>query len=179
MSTYVEPITLRNTKVFSKNFSGIEKIFEGKTVNAKGNRNFCVELPERLALEMKERGWNVKHTNPQDPDEPVRYYIQLSLQYRDRNGEPVRAAFRPMVKRVDSQRDVTVLNEDTVEELDDDEILSVDVRIRGREYEPGRIKAYAKVVYATVDEADPFARDYRKDVPPHDDEDDDLPFDLD
>ena len=178
MSMYVEPIVLRDAKVFSKNFSGIERIFNGRTVNTKGSRNFCLEIPEDLAMNMKDNGWNIKHTNPQDPDEPVRYYVQVSVQYRDRNGDPVRPVFRPVIKRIDSCGDVVLLNEDTVEELDDDEILSVNVKIRGREYEPGRIKAYAKIVYAKVDEADPFAKDYRGNSPLAED-DDDLPFDID
>lgn len=176
---YIDNIILRDVKVMSKNFSGMEKIYNGRTVNTKGSRNFCPELPENLALQMKEEGWNVKHTNPQDPDEPVRYYIQVALQFRDRYGEPVRPKFRPKVVRVDSHGDHIMLNEETVEELDDDEIIKANIKIRGREYEPGKIKAYAKVLYAWVDEADPFANDFREaeDFPGSDDELDDLPFD--
>lgn len=177
MPNFIEPIILRDAKVFSKNFSGMEKVYNGRTVNTKGSRNFCVELPEGLANDMLEAGWNVKHTNPQDPDEPVRYYVQAAVQYRDKYGEPVRPSFRPLIKRIDSHKDITLLDEETVEVLDDDTILSVNVKLRGREYEPGRIKAYAKVVYAMVDEADPFASDYRSDPDDGADFDDDLPFD--
>lgn len=172
MSNYIEPIILRDAKVIYKNFSGAEQ-----TYNTKGNRNFCPELPEALALQMKEAGWNVKHTNPQDPDEPVRYYVQVAVQYRDRYDQPVIAKFRPVVKRIDSHGDVTSLSEETIYELDDDDILSVNLKIRGREHSPGKIKAFAKIIYAKVDEADPFASEYREaDFPGADDED--VPFDL-
>ena len=156
MSNYVEPITLRNANVLYKNFSGAEQ-----TYNDKGNRNFCVELPENLALQMQEDGWNIKMTHPKDPEEEPRYYVQVAVAFRKRDGEPVLPKFRPKVYRVDSRKNVSLLSEDTIDELDEDDIVSVNVKIRGREHTPGKIKAYAKIVYATVDEDDPFASEYR------------------
>lgn len=160
----VKEIVLENARLVFKNFSGKASRF-----NAEGNRNFCVVLNDEELIDRLERdGWNVKRTTPRDPDEDPLVYIKVSVKY-----DPI----PPKIYMVTS-KNKTLLNEDTVDELDHVEMKNVDLIIRPYEWEVNGktgIKAYVKNMYVTIEE-DYFAEKYSRFDAPDVDPDEDLPF---
>jgi len=131
------------------NFEGREGIY-----NAKGQRSFCVDLDEDVAQQMLADGWNVRYTKAQEDGEEGIPYVNVAVGYKIR---PPR-----IVLMTDRAR--TVLDEDAVEILDGVNIKTVDLIARGREYEPGKLKAYLQSMYITIDE-DYLEKKYAIDEP--------------
>ena len=141
-------LRIENAKIIFMNFAGKESKY-----NRAGNRNFCViiEDPE-LAQRLNEEGWNVKILAPRDESEEVRHYIQVAVSFK----------FRPPKIISITGRHQVVLEEDTIESLDYQDILNVDLEIRPYEWEASGntgIKGYLKTMYVTIDE-DSFASKY-------------------
>jgi hypothetical protein len=125
--------------------------FAGKAgqYNAEGDRNFCLLLNPDDADEMIKEGWNIRFLNPKDPsDEPVPY-IQIKVGFGGK-GRP------PKVVQV-TKNGKTVLDEDTINNLDWAEIEKADIAINPYHYNvTGKqgIKAYLKTMYVTIAEDD-------------------------
>ena len=144
-------VTIENADYAFINFSGEERRF-----NAKGDRNFCVFLPEDLADQMRRDGWNIKTWTPRDEDdgeerEAERPYIQVTVGFK---------AKPPIIMMIagDGPEAVhTPLNEGTVDILDAADIEYMDVVIRGYDWnvngETGT-KAYVKTLYVKIFEDD-------------------------
>ena len=133
-------LTLENVKIMFRNFSGKPNEF-----NAAGSRNFCVELDPDLAEELKADGWNIKYTHPRDEEDIAIPYIQVSVKYGD---------YPPKIYLVTS-RNKTLLDEDTVGELDRVEIEHVDLIINPYRWtirDKSGVKAYCKTMYVTIEE---------------------------
>ena len=134
-------LTIEDAKIFWKNFSG-----RGSAYNAEGSRNFCVELDEETAAMLKEDGWNVKRTKPREEGDEGTPYIQVTVAYGN---------FPPKIYLV-TGRNQTLLDEDTVGEIDRAEIEKVDLIINPYHWTlPSRgsgIKAYCKTMYVTIAE---------------------------
>ena len=129
-----------------KNFSG-----RATKYNRQGVKNFCLIIPdEKMAMQMKEEGWNVKIRAPRTDDDLPVYYISVNVSYgNDYFGDP-------KVVRMTSRTKVE-LTEDTIGQLDEDEILNADVVIRPH-YSTSddgetRIKGYLKEMYVTVQDS--------------------------
>lgn len=132
-------LTIRNAKIFSRNFSGEE----GK-YNPAGRRNFCVFIDDlRVAEEMKADGWNIRFLEPREESEQRRAFMQVAVSYKNRP---------PKVVLI-SSRGQTMLEEDKINMLDWAEIDNVDLTINPSRWDVNGnkgIKAYLRSIYVTI-----------------------------
>lgn len=161
-------VSIENAKIGYRNFSGKESVN-----NKAGDRNFCVFLEDSLGAQMKEEGWNVKYTRPDDEGN-VHPYLPVAIRFD---------MYPPKVIQYTSEGRTT-LDEDNIGNLDGADIENVDLIIRpynwSRSGNSG-VKAYVKSMYVTLAE-DAFERKYAaryadrqafRDAVP---DDDNLPF---
>lgn len=157
----IENIKIENARIVFRNLSGKPDKFNPQG----GKRSFSVVIEDpEFANELKKEGWNIKQFNPSpDSDEEPAHFISVKVSY---NNIP------PHIYLCTS-KNKTLLNEDTVGQLDYAEISNVDIVITPYQYEmSGRsgISAYVKTMYVTVVE-DEFASKYE-----YDDLDEEIPF---
>lgn len=163
MAKNIENIKIENARIVFRNLSGKPDKFNPQG----GKRSFSVVIEDpEFANELKKEGWNIKQFNPSpDSDEEPAHFISVKVSY---NNIP------PHIYLCTS-KNKTLLNEDTVGQLDYAEISNVDIVITPYQYEmSGRsgISAYVKTMYVTVVE-DEFASKYEYD----DLDDEEIPFD--
>jgi hypothetical protein len=142
MADKMASATLEDVRIAFRNFSGKE----GK-YNRAGDRNFCILLPDAIAKQMEQDGWNVRYLSPREADVEPQGYIQVAVNYK---GRP------PRVVMITS-RGKTNLDEDMVDILDWADVLSADVIIRPYEWEVNGktgVKAYLQSIYVTIEEDD-------------------------
>lgn len=140
-------LVVENARVIFRNFSGKETRF-----NRSGNRNFCVLFDKETGERLQEQGWNVAIMQPRDPDDEVVYKLQVAVSY---NKIP------PKIYLI-AGRKKTLLNEDTVGNLDFAEIETSDIIIRPYNWEvSGKtgVKAYVDSMYVVIKE-DLFSSKY-------------------
>lgn len=127
-----------------------------------GDRSFCLMLDdEKLLNDLTEDGLNIKYTNPRDEDDTPQPYIKVKVKYGD---------YPPKIYMV-TKRNKTRLDEETVGELDNAEIINVDLTISLYNWNyagKSGVTAYCDVLYATIVE-DKFSDKYRF-------EDEEVPF---
>lgn len=162
MAKNIENIKIENARIVFRNLSGKPDKFNPQG----GKRSFSVVIEDsEFANELKREGWNIKQFNPSpDSDEEPAHFISVKVSY---NNIP------PHIYLCTS-KNKTLLNEDTVGQLDYAEISNVDIVITPYQYEmSGRsgISAYVKTMYVTVVE-DEFASKYEYD----DLDDEEIPF---
>lgn len=162
MTKNIENIKIENARIVFRNLSGKPDKFNPQG----GKRSFSVVIEDpEFANELKKEGWNIKQFNPSpDSDEEPAHFISVKVSY---NNIP------PHIYLCTS-KNKTLLNEDTVGQLDYAEISNVDIVITPYQYEmSGRsgISAYVKTMYVTVVE-DEFASKYEYD----DLDDEEIPF---
>lgn len=147
-TTARETVTVEDTRILFRNFSG-----KPDTYNQNGARNFAVVLPDPLAEELRNEGWNIKTLDGYEDEEPIQV-LQLTLGYK---GRPPRVV---MMANVSKTR--TPLDERSVGVLDAMDIVQVDVIFRPYHWEvQGNkgIKAYVKSLFVIIDE-DPLELKY-------------------
>lgn len=140
-------IAIEGAKILFRNFEGAEDKF-----NRAGDRNFCVALTQEKADELSAQGWNVRMIEPSDNYDDPLFYIKVSVQYKN---------IPPKIYLVTS-RGKTLLDEDTVGEIDHIDIANADLIISPYHWEVNGkrgIKAYLKTAYITMEE-DEFAYKY-------------------
>ena len=149
------PIEFEDVRIMYKNFRG-----EGSKYNAKGKRNFCLrfDTPElrELAKDMAESGWHIRETTPRDPDEDPIPYTKINVNYDGK--------MPPKIYLV-TKKKKTLLDAETVGQLDYAEILSIDLVVSQSIWErddDAGISGYVKNMYVTVVE-DSFAEKYEFD----------------
>ena len=162
MAKNIENIKIENARIVFRNLSGKPDKFNPQG----GKRSFSVVIEDpEFANELKREGWNIKQFNPSpDSDEEPAHFISVKVSY---NNIP------PHIYLCTS-KNKTLLNEDTVGQLDYAEISNVDIVITPYQYEmSGRtgISAYVKTMYVTVVE-DEFASKYEY----YDLDDEEIPF---
>lgn len=141
-------LKIENAHIFWTNFAGKEK-----KNNPEGKRNFCVEIPDmKLAEQLQADEWNIKYTNDSEEYGGPKPYVQVEVKY---------GMYPPKIYKVTS-RNKTLLDEDTVGDLDKDEITNVDLYISPYPWEwNGRtgVKAYCDSMWVTIEEDD-FTKKY-------------------
>lgn len=152
-----EKISFEGCRIIFRNFSGKASMY-----NPEGKRNFCVVIDdEGLAKKLVEDGWNIKERPPRDEDDKPMNYLQVAVSYMN---------IPPKIWLI-SEQGRTLLDEDTVGQLDYAEIINVDLIVRPYNWEVNGkqgVKAYVQAMYVTIEE-DEFAAKYFND--------DDVPFD--
>jgi hypothetical protein len=125
-------ILVENARIGFLNFAG-----KAGKYNAKGKRNFCVFFDEAMAAKLAKDGWNIKKAKDREIDGeivPGDHYLQVDVQYRNREDMPIASAPR-IVTIGSSSRRRQELTEDTCEILDDLELENVDCEIRPYEWD--------------------------------------------
>ena len=150
----INDVMMRDVRILFRNFSG-----KGGQYNPEGQRNFCALLPDDLADKMKVDGWNVKYLEPRDESEAPQPYIQVKVRYDN---------FPPKIVLVTS-KGKSILNEETVSNLDLAEIERVDLVISPYSWTmpngKSGVTAYVKSMYVTIAE-DPLEALYYSDTAP-------------
>lgn len=132
-----------DARIGDKNFKGLPNRFGDD--NGRTFRIYFTEDPER-AEALAAEGFNIRGGNPIE-DQPGEFWPRYL---------EVKALFEPyppeiwVVNGTDKNEPV-LMNADTVAMLDSQHFLRADVIIRRREWKPGRIKAYVKKMYVTID----------------------------
>ena len=146
-------LSIENAEIFARNFSGRENEY-----NQKGVKTFCVEIDDPdIAQHLAEDGWNVKIRAVHDEGEEPKHYIPVVLRYFEDEDD-----YRNPVIKMITKRKQVLLNDHTVNALDDVEIRNVDLVIRPFHWvKNGRegVKAYVKAMYVVIEE-DKFAEKY-------------------
>ena len=101
---------------------------------------------------LKDDGWNIKFSKPRDEEDEPRPYLQVKINYKYK---------APKIYMITSRKK-TLLDEQTVGELDRAEIVNVDLIITPYHWEVGGksgVTAYVESMYITIHEDD-FAKKY-------------------
>ena len=141
-------LQIDEARIIYRNFKG-----EGSKYNREGDRNFAVVIPDQeMADELIKEGWNVKVKPPRDEEDEPFMYLPVKVKFNDRG---------PNCYLV-SGRHRTRLDEDSVECLDNIDILSVDLGgrriIKKKNDKTGRT-AYLQTINVTQ-QVDRFAERY-------------------
>lgn len=156
---FIEPLVIKDVHIVMKtrNFSGNNP---GR-FDRPGARNFSIFVdPEKVDIQkLQEEGWNIKFgkPNPEDPDDIPSAFLRVHADWFPLDDS--RSGLNPMVfKSVGGE--MIRLDEETVKQLDTDEILKANVTISGRWMESPTytgVVAYLKKLAVTVSEDDGMA----------------------
>ena len=114
-------LEIEDARIIYRNFAGA-----GSKFNREGDRNFAVIIPNQdICDELMDAGWTVKIKPPRDDYEDPFMFLPVKVKFNSRGP----AAY------IQSGSGVTRLNEDTIEMLDEIDILSVDMDLRGYDWE--------------------------------------------
>ena len=138
-------LQIDDARIVYRNFSGT-----GSKFNREGDRNFAVVIPDQDVVdELVNRGWNVKIKPPRDEDDMPFMFLPVKIKFNERG---------PKVYLQSGDKTVE-LDEESIDCLDDVDILSVDLDIRPYDWEvngkQGRT-AYLQSIHV-VQEIDRFA----------------------
>lgn len=144
-------LQIDDARIVYRNFSGI-----GSKYNREGDRNFAVVIDsEEVKDALKAEGWNVRIKAPRDEDDIPFMYLPVKVKFNDRG---------PAVYLKTGDR-VNRLDEESINCLDNIDILGVDLDIRPYDWEvngkTGRT-AYLQSIHVTQD-VDRFAERYSRD----------------
>lgn len=139
-------LQIDNARIVHRNFRG-----EGSKFNREGDRNFSLVIEDsKVADELAAKGWNVKIKPPRDEDDEPFMFLPVKIKFNDRG---------PVAYLKSGNADPVRLNEETIDCLDDIDIMGVDVDIRPFDWEvngkTGRT-AYLQSIFVTQ-EVDRFA----------------------
>ena len=135
--------TMKNAEIFMKNFTG-----RAGRYTPEGTRNFMLRLPQDVAEQLAEDGWNVSYLKPYDDGDLPTPALRVAVNFK--YWQP------PEIYKVVGNTK-TLLSEENVSILDTAEIVKVDLRVRPRVWgdaNKGGIKAYLEKMYVTVEEDD-------------------------
>ena len=142
-------LQIEDARIIYRNFAGI-----GSKYNREGDRNFAVIIPnQEIADELIADGWAVKIKPPRDEDESPFMYLPVKVKFNNRGP----AAY------VKSGNSVQRLNEETIGMLDEIDIQSVDMDLRGYDWEVNDKKgrsAYLQAIHVTQN-IDRFGAQYQ------------------
>ena len=143
-------LQIDDARIIYRNFSGAPSKF-----NREGERNFSIVIPdEETANALVEEGWNVKIKPPRDEDDSPFMHLPVKVKFNDRG---------PIVY-LKTGNAVNKLDEESVDILDNIDIMGVDLDIRPYDWEvngkTGRT-AYLQSINVTQ-EIDRFADRYSR-----------------
>lgn len=147
MADEAKTFMIEDAVIIFRNFAGKEGQY-----NREGDRNFCVILPDDVATQMLEDGWNVKYLEAREEGETDTPYVMVSVNFKNR---PPRIVMLTSNAR-------THLGENEVEILDWADIKSTDLIARGYEWNVNGktgTKAYLQSLFVTIEE-DALERKY-------------------
>jgi hypothetical protein len=133
---------IEGARLVFRNFEGKEGQF-----NRKGDRNFCVILPDADALAMASDGWNIRKFDAREEGDTPTPYIQIAVNFENR---PPRVVMLTSTTR-------TQLDEDSIDVLDWADITNADLIARGYEWSVNGktgVKAYLQTLFVTIEEDD-------------------------
>ena len=138
-------LQIDDARIVYRNLSGT-----GSKFNREGDRNFAVVIPDQDVVdELVNRGWNVKIKPPRDEDDTPFMFLPVKIKFNERGPKVYLQSGDKMVE----------LNEESIDCLDDVDILGVDLDIRPYDWEvngkQGRT-AYLQSIHV-VQEIDRFA----------------------
>ena len=144
-------LQIDDARIVYRNFKG-----EGSKFNRAGDRNFSVVIEnEEIANELVKEGWNVKVKPPRDDEDTPFITLPVKIKFNDRGTIVYLRSGDNMVK----------LDEESIDCIDDMDIISVDMDIRPYDWEvngkTGRT-AYLQSICVTQ-EIDRFAARYARD----------------
>jgi hypothetical protein len=147
-------LQIDDARIVYRNFSGAPSKF-----NREGDRNFAVVIPdEEMADRLEAEGWNVKRKDPRDEDDTPFMFLPVKIKFNDR-GPAVYLKTGAKVNR---------LSEESVDILDNIDIIGVDLDIRAYDWDvngkTGRT-AYLQSIHVTQD-VDRFAARYAEEEYP-------------
>lgn len=131
-------LQIDDARITHRNFSGI-----GSKFNREGDRNFSVVIDDpEIADALIEAGWNVKIKQPREEGDMPFMFLPIKIKINDRG---------PAIY-LQSGKAMTKLTEDTIECLDNVDILSVDLDVRPYDWDvngkTGRT-AYLQSIHVT------------------------------
>lgn len=139
-------LLIEDAEIRFRNFAGKEGMY-----NQEGARNFCVMLDPQLAEDLQRDNWNVKFLKAREEGEVPQAYLQVSVKYRGRDGNPTRPPTIVMI----TSKGRTGLDEEECEILDWVDIAKADLIIRPFEWAmqgKSGVKAYLQSLYVTIEE---------------------------
>ncbi len=157
-------------KIIFKNFSGKEGPY-----NAQGERSFSVIIEDPMvAQKLADEGWNIRILKSRDEDAEPNHRLPIKVTQRSRDGKGFTRL--PSIFKHKNSTHVR-LNENTVGDLDYDDIVETSFVVRGYQYEPGKISAWLNSMDVVIAD-DPFADRYGRpgDGFMNEPEPEDLPF---
>lgn len=114
-------LQIDDARIIHRNFSGI-----GSKFNREGDRNFSIIIEdEEQANALIDEGWNVKIKAPRDEDDTPFMFLPVKVKFNDRG---------PNVY-LKTGNAVNKLDEESIDCLDNIDIISVDIDIRPYEWE--------------------------------------------
>lgn len=134
-------------QIMFRNFAGKEG-----PMNAAGERNFAIIIPNEVAAQMERDGWNVKFREVKEEGDVPTAYIPVKVSF---------ANYPPRIVMM-TERARQNLDEGSVDVLDWANIDKVDLICRGYEWSvngKSGLKAYAKSMFVHIDE-DALERKY-------------------
>jgi len=136
-----EEITFRDTRIMWRNFQGEERQY-----NVAGKRNFAIPLEEDVAVDLWEKGWNVKEKIQEDGTHL--FHLAVTVKMNGQRPPKIFLITMSKMKRVQ-------LNEDTAIAADWAEFDRIDVTLRPFNWDvQGKqgVSAYLKLFMGTVHE---------------------------
>lgn len=139
-------LQIDDARIIHRNFAGV-----GSKFNREGDRNFSLVIEDQaLADKLIEDGWNVKIRDPRDEGDVPFMYLPVKVKFNERG---------PSAYLKSGDNGSVRLTEETIDCLDNIDILGVDLDIRPFDWEvngkTGRT-AYLQSIYVTQ-EVDRFA----------------------
>lgn len=147
------PVMLEGAQIAFRNFTGRPSEF-----NQEGSRSFTIFLPEEMAVDLSEKGWNVRQLKPRPED------AEEGMEPRPILDVAVSWKFKPPTVALITSRGRTNIGEDQVAMLDEADIAmveneagdlvpGVDLIMNPSRWEVGGrggIKAYLKSGFFTI-----------------------------
>lgn len=140
-------LKIENARILFRNFSGRKT--KG---NPSGSKGFAVVLDPEVVPDLEKDGWPVKVLAARDEGGEDTYIMNVTVRYDN---------IEPQIYMV-TKKKKTLLNDETVCNLDASEIQNVDLMITPYVWEvngKSGVKPYVKIMYVTVIE-DEFAEKY-------------------